>query len=308
MYEVHPALPAYLAAAWQAGDPAYPADRAAATDALLVAHAALAKWLLTQVETGDAGLAFAVIGLERRTLGNFLGHALAHGLWPAAGSILQPLYAYWDARGLDAEARAWADRIRETTEAITGAPPPLDTPPGALWLYATGRQASRELGRHHLDRAEGAYRQLLTALQAMDKWPPQQGEMSATYHQLGRVAQRRGELDTAKDWCRKCLAISEGLGNRPGMASTYGQSALLAEQQGQLAEALAWMVRCVSLFDEIPHPSTGPGPRHLARLTSQLGTAALEDAWQAVTGGELPKAVHDYIASRNQEEGEPSGQ
>jgi hypothetical protein len=69
--------------------------------------------------------------------------------------------------------------------------------------YATARQADRNLRLHHLDRAEGAYRQLLTALQPMDKWPPQQGEKSAAYHQLGRVAQDRGELDTAQDWYRK---------------------------------------------------------------------------------------------------------
>jgi tetratricopeptide (TPR) repeat protein len=122
------------------------------------------------------------------------------------------------------------------------------------------------------------------------------------------VAQDRGELDTAQDWYRKSLAISEELGDRRGMALTYAQSGLLAEQQGQLAEALAWVVRCVSLFDEIPHPSAGSGPRDLARLTSQLGTAALEDAWQAVTGGELPKAVQDYVMGRIQATGELSGQ
>jgi hypothetical protein len=73
----------------------------------------------------------------------------------------------------------------------------------------------------------------------------------------------RGELDTAQDWYRKSPAIEEEFGNRPGIAMTYGQCGLLAEQQGQRAEALAWAVRCVSLFDEIPHPSTGSGPRQL---------------------------------------------
>jgi tetratricopeptide (TPR) repeat protein len=466
IYQVHPALPAYLAAAWQADEPGYPAARAAATGALLTAHAALGSWLLSQVREGDAGFAFAVIGLERRTLGSFLGHALDHGLWEAAGSILLPLDAYWEARGLDAEASAWADRIREATEAITGAPPPLDTAPGGLWLLATGRQADRELKRHHLDRAEDSYRQLLTALQAMDESPPLQGEISTAYHQLGMVAQDRGDLDTAQDWYRKSLAITEELGdrpgmaisyhqlgmaaqdrgdldtaqnwyrkslaieeelgnragmaisyhqlgiaaqdrgdldtaqdwyrkslaieeelgNRPGMASsyhqlgiaaqvlgdldtaqdwyrkslaiseelgdrpsmaityhqlgmaaqdrgdldtaqdwyrkslaikeelgdrpgmavTYAQSGLLAQQQGQLAEALAWAVRCVSLFDEIPHPSTGLGPWNLARLTSQLGMAALEGTWRAVTGQKLPKVVQDYVAGRIREERESS--
>ncbi len=51
-------------------------------------------------------------------------------------------------------------------------------------------------------------------------------------------------------------------------------------------------------------PSTGTGIRHLASLTSQLGVGALEDAWRAVTGEELPEAVRDYVAERIQEEGD----
>jgi tetratricopeptide (TPR) repeat protein len=468
MYQVHPALPAYLAAAWQADEPAYPAARAAANDAMLAAHAFFGRWLLRQVNSGDAGRALKVIALERRTLGSFLGHALDNGLWAAAGAILLPLSEYWEARGLDADAGAWDDRIREATQAITGAPPPLDTQAGALWLHATGSQANRELRRHHLDRAETSYQQVLTALQAMDEGLLQQGEMAAAYlnlgavaqergeldaaqnwytkslaideklgnrpgmagayhqlgmvaqgrgeldaaqnwytkslainqelgnrpgmatnyhqlgnvareggeldaaqnwytkslaieeklgdrprmaatyhelgiaaqgrgeldaaqnwyrkslaiveklgdrpgmagayHQLGLVAQERGELDAAQNWYTKSLAINQELGNRPGMALTFSQFGLFAEQQGKLAEALVWTVKCVSLFDEIPHTSTKRGTRTLARLTSRLGMAALEDAWRAVTGKELPKAAHDYLAARIQEEGESSGQ
>ena len=271
MYQVHPALPAYLAAAWQADEPAYPATRAAATDALLAAHASLGHWLLNQVNAGDAGLAFAVIDMERRTLGSLLGHALDHGLWKAAGAIMQPLYAYWGARGLDADASAWADRTREATEAITGAPPPLDTRPGALWLYATGRQADLELRRHHLDRAEGAYRQLLTALQAMDdEWPPQQGEMSAAYHQLGTVAQERGELGTAQDWYRKSLAIEEELGDRPGMAKTYHQLGIVAQERGELGTAQDWYRKSLAIEEEL-----GDRPS-MAVTNQQLGTVARE--------------------------------
>jgi hypothetical protein len=90
------------------------------------------------------------------------------------------------------------------------------------------------------------------------------------------------------------------------MALTFSQSALFAEQQGKLEEALVWTVRCVSLFDGIPHTSTKRGTQTMARLTSQLGIAALEDAWRTVTGEELPKAAYDYLAGRPQEEWESS--
>jgi hypothetical protein len=63
------------------------------------------------------------------------------------------------------------------------------------------------------------------------------------------------------------------------------------------------MVRCVTLFDQFPHPATGPGPRHLARLTRQLGTPALEQSWQQATGQPMPQAVRDYITSRTDDSG-----
>jgi Tfp pilus assembly protein PilF len=55
--------------------------------------------------------------------------------------------------------------------------------------------------------------------------------MAATYHQLGITAQDRGQLDRADDWYRQALAISEELGDRPGMALTYAQLGLLAEER-----------------------------------------------------------------------------
>jgi hypothetical protein len=47
--------------------------------------------------------------------------------------------------------------------------------------------------------------------------------MATSYHQLGIVAQDRGDLATAEAWYQKALAILEALADRPGMALTYGQ-------------------------------------------------------------------------------------
>ena len=63
-----------------------------------------------------------------------------------------------------------------------------------------------------------------------------------------------------------------------------------------------WLPRASSissaaLFDQFPHPSTGPGPQYLARWTGELGMAALEEAWQAATGGPLPDAVRTYVST-----------
>ena len=121
--------------------------------------------------------------------------------------------------------------------------------------------------------------------------------MAGTYHQLGITAEDRGRLEDAEDWYNRSLAIAEELGDRPAMALSFGQLGLLAEKREELSQALEWMVRCVAQFPEFPHPATGPGPEHLARLTARLGIGALETCWQAVTGNALPRAVRDYVDS-----------
>ena len=96
MYRIHPALPGYLAAGWHAEDPAgYGQEREACEQALCTACAAFSRWLTGQIESGDAALAYAVIGLQRRTLGAMLGHALDRHAWddaeryrPGAGCVL----------------------------------------------------------------------------------------------------------------------------------------------------------------------------------------------------------------------------
>ena len=116
MYRIHPALPGYLAAGWHAEDPAgYDQEREACEQALCTACAAFSRWLTGQIESGDAALAYAVIGLQRRTLGAMLGHALDHHAWDDADGIVRALDAYWDTRGLGGEAAAWADRILDAT-------------------------------------------------------------------------------------------------------------------------------------------------------------------------------------------------
>ncbi len=378
MYQVHPAFPAYLAERWRADDPdGHDRMRDAATRALATATAALARWLYEQVRSGDSKLAYAIIGLQRRTLGAMLGYALNHRLWEQAQDIAKALNRYWGVRGLYDEASAWTDRVQLLTEDPDGTPPSLESPARALWLFITGEQANRQQQAMRLDEAESTYRQILRMLQAQPTSSQQQSNVAAachqlgivaqgrgrleeaddwyrqslainedlgnrpglalsyhqlgmtaqdrgrleeaddwyrqslainedlgnrpgladSYHQLGRVAQDRGRLEEAHDWYRQSLAIREDLGNRPGLALSYGQLGLLAEKRGHPRQALEWMVRCVALFPEFPHPLTGPGPDHLARLTAQLGIDALEASWLEITGSALPKAVRDYISS-----------
>ncbi|HEU4421263.1 MAG TPA: CHAT domain-containing protein, partial [Pilimelia sp.] len=232
MYRLHPALPAYLASRWRAEEPdAYHSQRAAGDRALLEACAAFGLWLHQQISAGDAQLAFTLIAAQRPTLGALLGNALDNGLWEQAQVIAQPLEVYWEVRGLHEEARGWGDRARLALETPDGAPPPLDTPGGALWLFLVGRQARREIRAHRLDLAERTYQQIHQTLERQPESPQQRGRLAVLYHQLGRVAQERGRLDQAEDWYHKSLAINEELGNRSDMASSYYQLGRVAQDR-----------------------------------------------------------------------------
>lgn len=59
------------------------------------------------------------------------------------------------------------------------------------------------------------------------------------------------------------------------------------------------------VHEQFPHPLTGPGPGHLARLTGGLGLDVLRSCWREVTGREFPAGVFAYAQAnlRSEQEG-----
>jgi tetratricopeptide (TPR) repeat protein len=335
MYELHPALPVYLAAQWRrmVGND-YEAEHAAAQGALLSAYAKFGNWLNQQLGSRSAEAAMALLERQRRTMGGLVGLALEQRRYAEAQALLRSLNRFWNARGLVQEARGWVERCRQALESADGTPPELGNDGGSLWLFMLGAEADRsrdagaldvaehwhqiirqrleassissrdrllatsyhELGlvaqqRGQLDQAVQWYRRALPIREALHNRPG----MAMSYHQLGIVAQIRGQLDQAEQWYRKSLTITEALPDRRTMAMSYRQLGLVAEARGDAGAALDWMVRCAALFEQFPHPTTGPGPSHLARLTAQLGIAALEASWQKQTGSKLPEHVRSAV-------------
>ena len=269
MYQIHPALPGYLAAGWHADTPAtYGAEREAGEQALCSACAVFSHWLTGEIGSGDAALGYAILGLQRRTLGAMLGHALDHHAWDNASSIVRALDPYWDARGLGGEAAAWADRILAATAGPAGNSPTAETPAGELWLYTTIEQATRQKNAGQLDQAGRTYQQALAYLQNQPATDWTRSSISVLYHQLGMTAQASGRLDEAGDWYRKALTIREELGNRPHMADTYHQLGMTAQDRGRLEEAGDWYRKSLAIKEEL---GNRPG---MALTYHQLGNTA----------------------------------
>ena len=83
--------------------------------------------------------------------------------------------------------------------------------------------------------------------------------MATSYHQLGIVAQDRGDLDAAEDWYRKSLAIKEALGDRPGMATSYHQLGMVAQERGDLDAAEDWYRKSLAIKEAL---GNRPGHGH----------------------------------------------
>jgi len=306
MYQVHPALPGYLAAQWAAGNPADDsAERQECEHALCTAYAAFSIWLKVQIESGDAALAYTVIGLERRTMGAMLGHALDRHAWGDAERITSALDAYWETYGLREEEAAWADRILAAATSPRSEPFP---PARSLWLHTIIRQATRHADARELGKAAQTYEEILSYLQAQpeSEWTRRNAAivynqlgiiahmrglmdeaedwslkslaikeehrdhrgMLSSYHLLGMTAADRERLDEADDWYRKALAVEEELGDRPHMAATYHELAVTARKRRQPDEADRWLRKALAVEVEL-----GDRP-HMAATYDQLGLTA----------------------------------
>ncbi|MCD9902243.1 CHAT domain-containing protein [Streptomyces sp. MT29] len=272
MFRLHPALPARLAAHWRthmaAG--AHGDEEAAALKALVSAHAGFGLWLLTEINSGEAQLALALIRYQQRMLGAMLGSSLSHGQWTESQAIIQPLDNFWDMTGLAQEAQSWAVRIRLAVESVDGTPPDVDTPEGRLWTFVAASQANRQVVAGQLDDAEDTYRAILCALGEQASSPGRRLNLSSIYHQLGRVAEDRGLLGEAESWYRKSLSIVEALGDRAGMASGYHQMGVVSQDRGLLGEAESWYRKSLSIKEAL---GSLPG---MAFSYHQLGMVAQE--------------------------------
>jgi len=281
MYRIHPALPAHLTEHWRTGQPTgFDTEREQATRALLDAHASFGRWLYQQLHSDGAATSVAFIDWQRRTLGALLGYALDHRLWMHAGAIAQPLNDYWDLRGLAVEARNWVERARTALEAPDGTPPRLDTTAGGLWMFLVGSEANRQTDARRFEQAEATHRSILDALEQQEHSPWQQKNVAASCHQLGSVAQARGDLQTAEAWYQRALTIVEELDDGSGAATVCHQLGRSAQERGDLQTAEAWYQRSLTIFEELGDRSGAARSYHqLGMVAQERGDLQTAEAW-----------------------------
>jgi tetratricopeptide (TPR) repeat protein len=301
MYRLHPALPAWLTTAWRASVGAgFAAERAAADDALLTAYAQMGNWLFRQIHGGAAELAHGLLDRQRATMGRLLGQALAGGHYTEAQALMEPLDAFWHARGLGIEADGWVDRCCAALEQANGAPPALDSAGGALWLFAVGARAKRGQDRGDLAAAAATYDNIRVSLETSQD-EAAKPRLAVTYHLLGSVAQDRGDLVAADEWYRKSLAIWEALSDRPGLAGIYHQLGIMALHRGDLAAADEWYRKSLAILEALgDRPRLAISYHQQGRVAQDRGDLVAADEWYrksiAIKGalGDRPGLASSY--------------
>ncbi|HKI85443.1 MAG TPA: tetratricopeptide repeat protein, partial [Thermoanaerobaculia bacterium] len=139
----------------------------------------------------------------------------------------------------------------------------------ATLLHQVGVVSQRQ---KRLDVAERYLRRSLEVEEAIGN----ESGMVYSFHQLGRLAQERGEFKAASTWYRRALALGEKQDGASG-AATYHQLGMLARQQGDYEEAERWTRRSLEAEERTGNAKGATDSRHqlgmLARARGDYKTA-----------------------------------
>ncbi|MFF3457122.1 tetratricopeptide repeat protein [Streptomyces sp. NPDC002730] len=108
--------------------------------------------------------------------------------------------------------------------------------------------------------------------------------IATTYHQLGTLAQLRGEYDEAEQHYRTALAIAEDLGNRASIAGGHHQLGMIAQLRGEYDEAEQHYRTALAIAEDLGNRAG------IATTYHQLG-------WIAQDRGDYEAAEQHYRAS-----------
>jgi tetratricopeptide (TPR) repeat protein len=100
--------------------------------------------------------------------------------------------------------------------------------------------------------------------------PDTSDRRAAWIHQLGRIAQDRGDYDEAQARYEQSLQIDERLGNQSGIASGYGQLGSLAQDRGDYDEARARYEQSLHIEEELGNPAGMTASYHNLGVIAQL--------------------------------------
>jgi tetratricopeptide (TPR) repeat protein len=133
----------------------------------------------------------------------------------------------------------------------------------------------------------GAWDHEYALIQETREWLGAEHPREPAYlHQLGILAQDRGDYPAAETWYRQSLTINERLGNQAGMATTWSQLGLLRAAQDRLMEAISFHVQALVVRIQLGVPHAGIDVQQLVKLRTKLGSRSFDKAVGKALGAE----------------------
>jgi tetratricopeptide (TPR) repeat protein len=225
-YTIHPALPWFFHDLLRA---VFPGHQTELEQAFARVYAA-GGFMLSELFATKAHVAIDLLRAEEGNLLYALRLARRHERWGAAEGILDGLNKLWRTQGRWVE---WERLIGDVEAQIVGD----DGEPLAgredLWRALLGHRAVIAYHRRDFDAQE----LILVRLKEHFERSGDEQTQAALLHQLGLVAEGRGQLEEAERWYRQSLAITERIGDESWQAASLHHLGVVAEGRGQLEEA-----------------------------------------------------------------------
>ncbi len=109
--------------------------------------------------------------------------------------------------------------------------------------------------------------------------------MASSYHNLGMLAQHRGDYDEAARQYQRSLDILERLGDQAGIATSCSQLGILeAERGGTSGLAIGWHVKALTIRLRLGVPQAVNNLRRLAAHHGELGPERFTGLLSQATG------------------------
>ena len=152
------------------------------------------------------------------------------------------------------------------------------------WLDPDSRAAAR--GQHQLGiiaQGRGDYEQAEEHYRrslAIKERLGDQARLAASHHQLGMLAQARGEYGPAEEHYRRALAILERLGDQARRALSLGQLGALYTTQRRPAEAVPYTLAALAFFVQAGAAEAATSVHWLGVQRRALGDAGFTEILQ----------------------------
>jgi tetratricopeptide (TPR) repeat protein len=121
-------------------------------------------------------------------------------------------------------------------------------------------------------------------------------ERAALLHDLGLLAQERGDMATARRHYEESLKIKRELADHASIAQSLHQLGALAQEQGDYAEAQPLYEECLTLFNQIDDRHGAAATLHQLGLLAQEQRDYITARERYKESLELARALHDQAA------------